>query len=824
MLTFLEKAKDAQSGPSRISDGTEKDGIKKEDITETNKLSKEHVQTFMEGMRLCMEFCCVYELSWPTRLLKHLAELDQWLLFLASAQIYKFPRDEVLKAAESFQSIALREHMLFALTHIYYYREGHEPRQRSKEGSRRARSSLYSRIGIKVREDSLSPTQSSDENPRSTSPSEPEVSIIDDALSFTTTETCHDFGIDSWLSYQHNDIYSILLTCHQRENSAAELVTAAVALNIPILCVFAGCYERHSVFTCLSVWLYTQLPKAAKKTLHQHLIKSEIYMSLINDSSKVKQPEGNCCRACDNNVLQAVQDDLKWILLAHISKGSVDVPIEGLRIFLPDSPMLSLLLAIKEVNGMCCKDKVEKYLSSVASALENEICLESDAASGRVWLTRTMIDIIGKALDEYITNSHLQCYFLSAITAISQQPPFSSHSVNWNLIGQLCKALGSVKHQVTFSDLLWCFETGELKTYANSIVSCLSEKRYFSEALSVSQLTSLPIFTIVCAQLRAEFEKNQGTVTESLSNLEDFLAKSHKRLCQESVPPEHAANCFISISKELSDPAMKYLCLQYVVIWSSKEEIPADLADMKENLEYEMWESYIQAFLSKESSLSKGMIKPPSHLGVWPWEGQDGTSPLDRKLIIKSAELKKEIVPQLIGGDEELKHEYQDKAATREGEPGSPDRTRENNDETQDLKEERERESPTKNARDKALQYLVDLCINEGMLITAYRILVFFHQCNKVCLIFIISFCSYFDNSYEAYTFLFWYNTHLVFVNLSNRLVVIWIWCYTKQFNYRIWKLYYHYWVWLMGVKLRKEEQRKKRFAQSFVELRHIRL
>ncbi|XP_042877206.1 spatacsin-like isoform X2 [Penaeus japonicus] len=731
MLTFLEKAKDAQSGLSRISDGTEKDGIKKEDITETNKLSKEHVQTFMEGMRLCMEFCCVYELSWPTRLLKHLAELDQWLLFLASAQIYKFPRDEVLKAAESFQSIALREHMLFALTHIYYYREGHEPRQRSKEGSRRARSSLYSRIGIKVREDSLSPTQSSDENPRSTSPSEPEVSIIDDALSFTTTETCHDFGIDSWLSYQHNDIYSILLTCHQRENSAAELVTAAVALNIPILCVFAGCYERHSVFTCLSVWLYTQLPKAAKKTLHQHLIKSEIYMSLINDSSKVKQPEGNCCRACDNNVLQAVQDDLKWILLAHISKGSVDVPIEGLRIFLPDSPMLSLLLAIKEVNGMCCKDKVEKYLSSVASALENEICLESDAASGRVWLTRTMIDIIGKALDEYITNSHLQCYFLSAITAISQQPPFSSHSVNWNLIGQLCKALGSVKHQVTFSDLLWCFETGELKTYANSIVSCLSEKRYFSEALSVSQLTSLPIFTIVCAQLRAEFEKNQGTVTESLSNLEDFLAKSHKRLCQESVPPEHAANCFISISKELSDPAMKYLCLQYVVIWSSKEEIPADLADMKENLEYEMWESYIQAFLSKESSLSKGMIKPPSHLGVWPWEGQDGTSPLDRKLIIKSAELKKEIVPQLIGGDEELKHEYQDKAATREGEPGSPDRTRENNDETQDLKEERERESPTKNARDKALQYLVDLCINEGMLITAYRILVFFHQCNK---------------------------------------------------------------------------------------------
>ncbi|XP_027210422.2 spatacsin [Penaeus vannamei] len=729
MMALMEKAKEDQSA---LNERAEKEDTKKDDSTDKNKLSIEHVQTFMEGMRLCMEFCCIYELPWPTRLLKHLAELDQWLLFLASAQIYKFPRDEVLKAAESFRSIALREHMLFALTHIYYYREGREPRERSREGSRRTRSSLYSRIGIKVREDSLSPTQSSDENPRSTSPSEPEVSIIDDALSFTTTETCHDFGIDSWLSYRHNDIYSILLTCHQRENAASELVTAAVALNIPILCVFAACYERHNVFTCLSVWLYTQLPKAAKKTLHQHLIKSEIYMSLINDNSKLKQPEGNCCRTCDNNVLQALQDDLKWILLAHISKGSVDVAVEGLKIFLPNSPILSLLLAIKEVNGMCCKEKVEKYLSASASALENEICLESYAASGRrEWSTRTMIDIIGKALDEFITNSHLQCYFLSAITAISQQPPFSSHNVNWTLIGQLCKALGSVKHQVTFLDLLWCFETGELKTYANSIVSCLSENRYFSEALSVSQLTSLPIFTIVCAQLRAEFEKNQGTVIENLSNLEDYLAKSHKRLCQESVPPEHAATCFISISKELSDPAMKYLCLQYVVIWVSKEDIPADLTDIKESLECEMWESYIQAILNKESNLSKGMIKPPSHLGVWPWEGQDGTSPLDRKLIITSAELKSEIVPQLVSEDKELKHKSQDTASTKEGDLGSPDRTRDINNDTPGKEEEREGESQSKNARDKATQYLVDMCIDEGMLSTAYRILVFFHQSNR---------------------------------------------------------------------------------------------
>lgn len=36
--------------------------------------------------------------------------------------------------------------------------------------------------------------------------------------------------------------------------------------------------------------------------------------------------------------------------------------------------------------------------------------------------------------------------------------------------------------------------------------------------------------------------------------------------------------------------------------------------------------------------------------------------------------------------------------------------------------------------------------------------------------------------------------------------------------NYRTWKLYYHCWVWLMGVKLRKEEERKKRPVQSFEE------
>ncbi|XP_069160360.1 spatacsin isoform X2 [Procambarus clarkii] len=629
----------------------------------SQEIPQKHMHILMEGMRLCVELCLLYGLPWPVKLLTKLVESNQWLLFLVIVQVFNCPKNEVLKVAESFQSTALKEHMMFALTHMYYYRESHQSRDRTK-AEHSKRSTLYSKIGIHSREGSQSPVQSGDEKQCSSSPSDGEMSIIDDALSCTTAETSFDVGVDAWLSYMPKDLYSILLTCHQRENPANELVTAAVALSTPVLAVFSACYEKHNPSLCLSVWLYTQLSQSAQHTLHHQLAATQVHQAanIENiENKRVYPPRRNCCRACDVCVLQCRLEEQKWFLLSHVSEGSLDVPIEGLKVFDPHSPLLPLLTAIKEVKEMCNKEKIAELLSASASAVNDSQIAQDISSVKREWIMATTLDVIGTALDTFIVNSHLQYQLLSVLTTVSQLPPFCSHSVNWSLVSQICKILGVVKHQVIFKELLWSFETGEVNEITERIVTSLCHERCFTEALHMCQLTGLPVFTIVCAQLRAEFDKNTSNIIKDFLSFKEFMCRSQNKLHQESVPPKHAAAFFIAISKELPSATIKYLCLQHALMWSYKTHENTAFNRLKSfdnstniswelqtaessiavlsKLEYEMWQACVKAFHCKEEGFCSLTITPPSSLGNWPWEGEDGTSPLDLGLIMKSAGL-----------------------------------------------------------------------------------------------------------------------------------------------------------------------------------------
>ncbi|XP_071550265.1 spatacsin [Panulirus ornatus] len=769
-------------------------------------IPQKHIHMLIEGMRLCVELSVIYKLPWPVKILTKLTESNQWLLFLVIVQVFNCPKTEVLKVVDSFQSIALREHMMLALTHMYYYREAHQSRERRTATGHSRRSALYTKIGIHSREGSKSPVLSGDER-RSPSPSEGEMSIIDDVLSFTTTETSLDVGIDAWLSYEPKDLYSILLTCHHRENPASELVTAGLILSTPVLSVFAGCYERHNPSICLSVWLYTKLSLKGKCTLHHQLPINEIHRT--NVSGNLENEAGdhlrrNCCRSCDICVLQSGLEEQKLFILFHVSYGSLDVLIEGFKIFDPNSPILFLLLTLQEVKGMCNQDKITQLLSDSASAMSEKTQLEQNAGFfNREWITRTTLDIIGTALDDSITNSHLQYQLLTSLTAVSQLPPFCSHFVDWTLVSQLCKAVGAVKHQISFRELLWSFGNGELKENVNKVVTCLSSKRCFNEALQVCQLIKLPVFTIVCAQLRAEFEKSKTDIIANCSLFEEFLCKCQKKLYQESVQPEHAAAFFIAISRELASSALQYLCLQYAVMWSYKRtdcggcDIPVSFVSnlvlshelqitegshlFLLNLEYGMWQAYVQSLSFKETGFSNLSITPPSDLGHWPWEGENGLSSLDLGLVMKSAGLSDSFLNDNLEEEHILPSAYvkekmdnveksakkesidlddfrqsleniipskdmfcgtpdQEKAATKmlqceEICSEEPDKEKMQSKEVMDELPCSEKENVTDNhdeqRKQQAIQALVNLCVKSGLLISACRILRFFRARSK---------------------------------------------------------------------------------------------
>ncbi|XP_068222924.1 spatacsin [Palaemon carinicauda] len=729
------------------------------EILHSQVMSDDHALLYIEGMRLCVELSKIYELPWPVKLLHNLAECNQWFMFIILAQVFKCPRVQSLKSAESFQSIALKEHMTFALSHIHYYRDGILQRQGSRTSNRDLRSSLYSRIGIQGRVDSASPPHSSgDEKQRSgSSPSEYDFSVIDDALSITTTETCFDIGLDAWLSCGLTDFYSILLACHQKENPAPELATAAVALEAPIFSVLAACYDKEQSVTHFAVWLYTQLRKESKKMLHSMIIKSEIHQLLANESKKIDRftHRSECCRSCDMYVLQSGLNEVKHFLLRHISEGSVDVPIEGLKIFFPNSPLLPLLEALHEVNTKCRQETVADQLSLCAMTMTEALQKKLDAISkNRDWFGLFVVDVIGSALDDYITNSHLQFQLLYALKAVSQQQPFCHSGINWSLTSDLCEAFGAVRLKISFKDLLHSFETGDMRSFAEKMVSSLTSKKYFTEALKVSQLVSLPIYEILCAQVQAKFEKEHVTILESTSAFEDFLKRSHLQLCQEEVPSEHAVCCFVSLSKDLERYDFKYLCLQYAVIWmyqtqhsssSSTATTPVQRASRflgtfsedSEDLECEMWLTYIKAL----PGCPELPVSPLKHLGHWPWEGKDGRSSLNRNIILKSAGIKDTSVVRSISEEDENDQDSMspqsqlssDSEVVFLSSDGShPSSTRKLNLNINKEKLALMREHLMQNETCiKSVDMVVGFCLDRGMLITACRILKFFNKTHK---------------------------------------------------------------------------------------------
>lgn len=580
-------------------------------------VSQQQMQVMCDGMRLCVELAFLYKLPWPLRLLTKLAEANQWLSFLVVVQAFNFPKAEVLRVVESFSSAALREHMALALSHICYYWEGME---RSRRSVRSKRSALYAKIGINSREGSPSPGHSGDERGRSSSPSDMDVSVVDDALSCTTSETTQELGIDVWLACCPGDLFSVMLTCHQQDNPAAELVTASASFSLPVLAVFAACYDKHLPGLCLSVWLYTQLPHEAKLALHQNLTSKETHnpntiIATNGEMCLASLATRNCCRACDISVLSSGLREQRLIILAHVAAGSPEVVSEGLKVFDQHSSLYYLLLAIQEAKMTCRQELITQLLADSASAMHSEPEVDQPSASvGSQWLATIVQDIIGTALDEYVTDGHQQCQFLLALTTVGQLPPFCTHSVNWSLAKQVCEVVSQARHKINYRKLLSSFEIGEVKDVAWKVTEDLRDKRCFSEALQVCQLMDLPVFTIVCGQLRGEFENSKQSIKGSYCGLEKFLRWGHELLCEKTVPPEYGRAFFATISEEVPLSAMQYLCLQYSLVWhysTLENTAPYDLKTQHTNAQSSPPQGPYK-------SCSQNPHKPPSHVSHAP--------------------------------------------------------------------------------------------------------------------------------------------------------------------------------------------------------------
>nr|CAD7425554.1 unnamed protein product [Timema monikensis] len=145
----------------------------------------------------------LHNLALPSQLLGQFSQYNNWLKFLIVADLFQFPKQQVLELCEQFRCSKVKQHLLNSL---------------KLRVQTSASVYSYEKIGI-------------------------------------GGESCQALG----------DLLLSLVHCHDSPDPPQSLLSACANLDNPIFTVFAACYEPSSALLCICTWLATTLDQLQPK-------------------------------------------------------------------------------------------------------------------------------------------------------------------------------------------------------------------------------------------------------------------------------------------------------------------------------------------------------------------------------------------------------------------------------------------------------------------------------------------------------------------------------------------------------------------------------
>ncbi|XP_001601258.1 spatacsin [Nasonia vitripennis] len=504
-----------------------------------------------------VRFARMHNTSLPTSLLKFLASHDAWFEFILVGHIFGYPINQITECVQNFDSISLKEHLLLSLNNPQLLRQslsnGNHKLKNEKIRERDSRQTLYNEIGVKY----------------STSPqSSPPLYCNETGLAtkHNTISTSQSSIISS--SAFIDDLWLIILKCHQSQDPPGTLLNASRTFKYPILTVLATCYEPSSMSSYCYSWLVISADNAPFVKDYGECLENQIWSA--------------------STVLNLFHN-----MVLH---GLVNTLFRGLQIFLPENPLKSffefLVNCIEYGNFKDCEQYLDNFITDCSNYRSNKMinweCSDASYLDNAYWIQTVVVKCIIITLGSALSSTRAQMELLDALIK-SQFHKKLIEAPNFESLLEYTKILSETSVTLNF----YCFDTTvKIHESEAEIEKCINELvqlEDYTNALRLSKAANLKASKIILAQYRSEFKQNDdkdGIVDST------FWSRCASDFKKYQVCYEKAAEFFVEHAEKVKSYKERSEILKLALEILEQNSSDRQICD---TVEMAMWKSCILA-------------------------------------------------------------------------------------------------------------------------------------------------------------------------------------------------------------------------------------
>ncbi|GAB1864875.1 Spatacsin [Camponotus japonicus] len=508
-------------------------------------LTRNSVQ-FIEALKtwnIIVRFAQVHNCVLPDTLLKYLANHDLWFEFIAVSHIFAYPINQVLENAQLFNNASIWEHLLMCFNNNKLNRSESCNEQKSRDARQSTR---QRKIGVKENE---SPASSS--------------SICGTDIDAIDTE--HTFNPTSL----DNDLWLIILNCHQSQDPPRALINASRSNLMPILAILATCYEPSSIAAYCYCWIVISTKREDILLDYEECLEQQIWPS----------------------------DKVSELLNKMVQYGYINTVNRAYKIFMPDSILnLFFEFMMRTISYSEFKDS-QQYLiefKSQCSSLKSNKIMDWDSVhftylKNLYWVAFVATRCIVTALGYGFQSTPLRIKFLEALIKCDFSADLPVAVPDFQCLLDIIKLLQKTDITLNFKAITIIDNVHNFDTEIQRCINDLIAIENYSIALELASRTGLNSCEIILAQYRNIFKKSIN-VNDKINSV--FWMQCAQDFNQYNVPSQIAVEFFVEHAKEVISHKERYEVLKLAYETLKNTEIEQQTID---TLEMAMWKSCILA-------------------------------------------------------------------------------------------------------------------------------------------------------------------------------------------------------------------------------------
>ncbi|XP_058809210.1 spatacsin [Phymastichus coffea] len=505
---------------------------------------------------IIVKFARTHNTMLPISLLKFLATNDAWFEFALVGHIFSYPVNQITECVQHFSSPSLKEHLLLSLNNPHILRhssfiENKKPNsERNKEKYRRTSSR-----DLELKLDVNQPIQVEISNkvepvPKHTDTTESMSAIFDTSM----------FVDDLWL---------IILKCHQSQDPPGSLLKASRIFKSPILTVLATCYEPSSTSSYCYSWLVITVENARFVKDYEKYLESQIWTA--------------------STVLN---------LFHHmVSNGFVNTLYQGMQIFIPENPLkLFVEFLVQYIdcgNFNDCQQHLTDFITVCSNYKCNKLinweCSDATYLENVYWIQTVVVKCIIVVLGNALNSTSARIKLLEVLIKSDFHKKLIVDTPNFEALLEYIKILSKTPVNLNY----FCFDTTvKIHESEAEIEKCVNELinlEDYTNALCLSKVANLKASKVILAQYRSEFKRNADK--DGMVDCR-FWSRCASDFKKNEVCYEKAAEFFVEHAEKVKSFKDRYEILKLALEILEQHSRERQLCD---KVEMAMWKSCILA-------------------------------------------------------------------------------------------------------------------------------------------------------------------------------------------------------------------------------------